>query len=107
MGAEFKKKGVNVLLGPVVGPLGRVVSGGRNWEALSPDPYLSGVLVYESVDAIQGEGVITSTKVRVAAGPGPFAHDTVSLTVLRSISSGTSKRRIDNLTGMSRQCRLT
>ena len=32
MGAEFKKKGVNVLLGPVVGPLGRVVTGGRNWE---------------------------------------------------------------------------
>lgn len=65
MGAEFRKKGVNVLLGPVVGPIGRVVSGGRNWEALSPDPYLSGVLVYESVDAIQGEGVITSTKVCV------------------------------------------
>jgi len=32
MGGEFKKKGVNVLLGPVVGPLGRVVTGGRNWE---------------------------------------------------------------------------
>lgn len=82
MGAEFKKKGVNVLLGPVVGPIGRVVSGGRNWEALSPDPYLSGVLVYESVDAIQGEGVITSTKVRVATGSGPFAHDRASLTIL-------------------------
>lgn len=32
MGAEFKKKGVNVLLGPVVGPLGRIATGGRNWE---------------------------------------------------------------------------
>ena len=32
MGKEFKKKGVNVLLGPVVGPVGRVVRGGRNWE---------------------------------------------------------------------------
>ena len=26
MGAEFKKKGVNVALGPVVGPIGRIVS---------------------------------------------------------------------------------
>lgn len=34
MGREFKKKGVNVLLGPVVGPMGRVVLSGRNWEGL-------------------------------------------------------------------------
>lgn len=32
MGSEFRKKGVNVFLGPVVSPLGRTVSSGRNWE---------------------------------------------------------------------------
>ena len=32
MANEFKKKGVNVALGPAVGALGRVVTGGRNWE---------------------------------------------------------------------------
>lgn len=32
MGGEFRKKGVQVALGPVVGPLGRIVTGGRNWE---------------------------------------------------------------------------
>jgi len=32
MGAEFTTKGVNVALGPVVGSLGRVDVGGRNWE---------------------------------------------------------------------------
>jgi beta-glucosidase len=32
MGGEFRTKGVNVLLGPVVGPAGRVVLSGRNWE---------------------------------------------------------------------------
>lgn len=32
MGGEFRKKGVQVALGPVVGPLGRMASGGRNWE---------------------------------------------------------------------------
>lgn len=32
MGGEFKTKGVNVLLGPVIGPSGRVPLSGRNWE---------------------------------------------------------------------------
>ena len=35
MGAEFKTKGVNVALGPVVGPLGRIARGGRNWEGMT------------------------------------------------------------------------
>ena len=37
MGGEFKTKGVHVALGPVVGPLGRVYEGGRNWEGISND----------------------------------------------------------------------
>ncbi|KAK4898495.1 hypothetical protein LTR27_004092 [Elasticomyces elasticus] len=49
MGEEFKNKGVSVALGPVVGPLGKLARGGRNWEGFSNDPYLSGKLVYESV----------------------------------------------------------
>jgi beta-glucosidase len=82
MGGEFKTKGVNVLLGPVVGPAGRVVLNGRNWEGrttpydvdvaglltptgFSSDPYLSGALVHETVTAVQAAGVITSTKVCV------------------------------------------
>lgn len=32
IGGEARIKGVNILLGPVVGPAGRVVQGGRNWE---------------------------------------------------------------------------
>ncbi len=32
MAAEFRRKGVNVLLGPVIGPLGRTVRSGRYWE---------------------------------------------------------------------------
>ena len=35
MGAEFKKKGIHVIFGPVVGPQGRIVKGGRNWEGKS------------------------------------------------------------------------
>ncbi|KAG8157075.1 hypothetical protein KVR01_013065 [Diaporthe batatas] len=62
MGGEFRRKGVQVMLGPVVGPIGRVVRGGRNWEGISPDPYLSGVLVHELVAGTQDAGVIASTK---------------------------------------------
>lgn len=43
MGAEFQRKGVNTILGPVVGPLGRVAAGGRNWEGFTNDPYLKSV----------------------------------------------------------------
>ncbi|KAI1875203.1 hypothetical protein JX265_004261 [Neoarthrinium moseri] len=62
MGGEFRTKGVNVALGPVVGPVGRVVRGGRNWEGFAADPYLTGALASETILGIQSVGVITSTK---------------------------------------------
>lgn len=61
MGAEFKKKGANVALGPVVGPVGRIARGGRNWEGFSNDPYLSGALAGETVRGLQ-ESVIACVK---------------------------------------------
>ena len=61
MGREFKDKSVNVVLGPVIGPLGRIAEGGRNWEGFSNDPYLSGELVYETILGIQ-ESVIACVK---------------------------------------------
>ena len=36
MGGEYRTKGVQVALGPVVGPVGRVITGGRNWECEYP-----------------------------------------------------------------------
>ncbi|KAJ6441434.1 putative beta-glucosidase precursor [Purpureocillium lavendulum] len=66
MGAEFRRKGVNVLLGPVIGPAWRVTKGGRNWEGFSADPYLSGSLVAQSVVGVQEQRVITSTKHYIA-----------------------------------------
>ncbi|KAL9055576.1 MAG: hypothetical protein Q9162_003473 [Coniocarpon cinnabarinum] len=62
MGSEHKGKGVDVQLGPVVGPLGRAPEGGRNWEGFSPDPFLSGEAVYQSVQGIQAAGVVACTK---------------------------------------------
>lgn len=65
LGAEFKRKGANVALGPAAGAIGRIARGGRNWEGFSNDPYLAGELIYESVVAMQ-QHVITSVKHFVA-----------------------------------------
>lgn len=62
MGTEHRAKGVDIQLGPVVGPLGRNPKGGRNWEGFSPDPVLSGIAVSETVKGIQDAGVIACTK---------------------------------------------
>lgn len=62
MGAEYKTKGADVLLRPTISPLGRFPEGGRNWEGFSPDPYLSGELVAETVKGIQDNGIIATTK---------------------------------------------
>lgn len=62
MAREFRKKGVNVLLGPVVGPAGRIAMGGRNWEAFSSDPYQTGQLAGTTIRGMQSTGMITSTK---------------------------------------------
>ncbi|KAI1077250.1 glycoside hydrolase family 3 protein [Whalleya microplaca] len=62
MAGEFRTKGVHIALGPVVGPLGRIASSGRNWEGFSNDPYLCGVLAADTVKGMQSVGVTTSTK---------------------------------------------
>lgn len=49
MGMEHRGKGVDVQLGPVAGPLGRVPEGGRNWEGFSPDPVLTGVAIAQTI----------------------------------------------------------
>ncbi|KAK4179350.1 family 3 putative glycoside hydrolase [Triangularia setosa] len=62
MGHEFRGKGIDVQLGPVAGALGRTPQGGRNWEGFSPDPYLTGVAIAETIKGIQSRGVIACAK---------------------------------------------
>ncbi|KAK4099436.1 glycoside hydrolase family 3 protein [Parathielavia hyrcaniae] len=62
LGSEFYGRGINVALGPVAGPLGRVVKGGRNWEGLSSDPYLAGSGMGAITRGIQDAGVIAAPK---------------------------------------------
>ncbi|KAI7496165.1 Beta-glucosidase [Hortaea werneckii] len=66
MGSEHRDKGVDIQLGPVVGPIGRAPEGGRNWEGFSPDPSLSGIAVAETVKGIQAAGVMACTKHYIA-----------------------------------------
>ncbi|VBB86328.1 Putative Glycoside Hydrolase Family 3 [Podospora comata] len=62
IGKEAKGKGINVILGPVAGPLGRMPAAGRNWEGFSPDPVLTGVGMAETVKGHQDAGVIACAK---------------------------------------------
>ncbi|KAJ8066955.1 hypothetical protein OCU04_004337 [Sclerotinia nivalis] len=62
LGAEFRGKGAHVYLGPVAGPLGRSAMAGRNWEGFSPDPYLTGVAMEETIIGVQSQGVQASAK---------------------------------------------
>lgn len=65
-GMEAREKGINVLLGPSVGPLGRMPAGGRNWEGFGPDPYLQGIAAEETIKGIQEQGVMATIKHFVA-----------------------------------------
>jgi beta-glucosidase-like glycosyl hydrolase len=63
---EARKKGINAILGPCIGPLGRMPAGGRNWEGFGADPYLQGIAAAQSIKGIQDEGVMATVKHLVA-----------------------------------------
>ncbi|EEY22483.1 beta-glucosidase [Verticillium alfalfae VaMs.102] len=62
LAAEFKGTGVNVILGPAPGALGKNAEGGRNWEGFAPDPYLQGIASQVTVEALQAGGVQATAK---------------------------------------------
>jgi len=86
MGSEHKGKGVDVQLGPVVGPLGRAPEGGRNWEGFAPDPVLSGIAVAETVKGIQAAGIMACTKHYIANEQEHFRQGAPPATLTNSIS---------------------
>jgi beta-glucosidase len=65
-GKEARLKGVNVLLGPAMGPLGRMPAGGRNWEGFGSDPVLQGIAAAQTIKGIQDEEVMATAKHYVA-----------------------------------------
>jgi len=62
MGAEFRGKGANVMLGPAVN-VARLAQYGRNWESLSgDDPYLGSRMARAFVRGVQSNNVICAVK---------------------------------------------
>ena len=62
LGEEARGKGVNVLLGPVVGPIGRKPRGGRIWEAFGVDPSLQAIAAERTIKGMQSTGTIANLK---------------------------------------------
>ncbi|XWX00333.1 hypothetical protein V2A60_008353 [Cordyceps javanica] len=62
MGKEARGKGVNILLGPTVGPIGRKPKGGRNWEGFGADPTLQATGARQTIKGVQEQGVIATIK---------------------------------------------
>jgi beta-glucosidase len=66
LGEEFRGKGINVYLGPSVGPLGRKPRGGRNWEGFGADPVLQAFGGALTIQGVQSQGVIATLKHLIA-----------------------------------------
>ena len=100
IGKEFKTKGVNVVFGPVISPLGKIALGGRNWEGFSNDPYLTGSLVGPTVAGIQ-QSVIACVKHLVAyeqeTNRNPFLVGFVPGLFGQSVSSNLDDRTMHEL----------
>ena len=62
LGAEYRDKGADALLGPVAGPLGRAPEGGRNWEGFAADPYIAGIAFANTISGIQSSGTVATAK---------------------------------------------
>jgi beta-glucosidase len=62
IGEEARGKGVNIWLGPSVGPLGRKPKGGRNWEGFGADPVLQAIGARETIRGVQEQGVSATVK---------------------------------------------
>ena len=58
MGAEFRGKGVNVALGPMMNMM-RAPEAGRAWEGWGSDPFLASAGAEETVKGIRSQGVQT------------------------------------------------
>lgn len=99
MGNEARLKGVNVLLAPVVGPLGRSPLGGRNWEGFGADPVLQGILAAETIRGIQEEHVMAAVKHFVGNEQEHFRKndEEVFHPVAEAISSNIDERTLHEL----------
>ncbi|RDL40395.1 (Trans)glycosidase [Venustampulla echinocandica] len=75
IGSQTKALGINVILGPVAGPLGQFAQGGRNWEGFGNDPYLCGVATEQTIGGIQEAGAQACVKHYIGNEQEKNRHD--------------------------------
>ena len=97
MGAEARGKGVNVMLGPTIGPLGRKPRGGRNWEGFGADPVLQAHGGALTVKGIQKNGVIATAKHFVGNEQEEYRMDIIPHGLMKAISSNIDDRTLHEL----------
>ncbi|KKY20941.1 putative beta-glucosidase [Phaeomoniella chlamydospora] len=97
LGKEARGKGVNIQLGPTVGPLGRKPRGGRNWEGFGADPVLQAVGGAETIKGMQSQGVIATIKHWVGNEQEKYRMDIIPHGLMRGISSNIDDRTMHEL----------
>ncbi len=79
LGDETRAKGCHVLLAPTIN-LHRNMLGGRNFECLSEDPVLSGVLAAGLIQGVQTKGVATTPK-HFVGNDSEFERNTIDVQI--------------------------
>lgn len=107
IGAEARGKGVNIQLGPTVGPLGRKPRGGRNWEGFGADPVLQGIGGAETIKGMQANGVIATVKHLIGNEQEEYRMDIIPHGLMKAISSNIDDRTLHELYAVSQIPPLT
>lgn len=97
LGAEARGKGINIQLGPTVGPIGRKPRGGRNWEGFGADPVLQAQGGAETIKGMQENGVIATVKHFVGNEQEMYRMDIIPHGLMRAISSNIDDRTLHEL----------
>jgi hypothetical protein len=92
MGSEFRGKGIDVQLGPVVGPIGRSPEGGRNWEGTLVDGSFYTLLYVSSWVLTKAQVSVRTQFSQVSQSLRRFeVYRMLELLLVRSITLPTSK----------------
>ena len=97
LGAEARGKGVNILLGPTVGPLGRKPRGGRNWEGFGADPVLQAQGAANTIMGMQQNGVIATVKHFIGNEQEEYRMNPIPHGLMQAISSNIDDRTLHEL----------
>jgi beta-glucosidase len=96
-GAEARGKGVNVILGPTIGPLGRKPRGGRNWEGFGADPVLQAYGGALTIKGLQENGVIATAKHFIGNEQEEYRMDIIPHGLMQALSSNIDDRTLHEL----------